>query len=157
FALFVGAGFISWYVADVPSADIYRLMALGIAGMASIIFLGFGRALRVHDPLLLLQTTALSRMPKMIVCTGLPLLVPLAMSLLFIRSGETEVHNLISWLLWFETIAIAMTVVAHGFFQIVRPMLSDLILARQRIAIIGAGESAARLIKWVELTAPGLF
>ena len=99
--LFLGAGFVSWIVAAVPSADIYRLMALGITGMACIIFLGFGRALRVHDPQLLLHTTALSRMPKMIVCTGLPLLVPLVMSLLFIRSGETEVHRLISWLLWF--------------------------------------------------------
>ncbi len=94
--LFIGAGFISWIVAAVPPSDIYRLMALGITGMACIIFLGFGRALRVHDPLLLLHTTALSRMPKMIVCTGLPLLVPLAMSLLFVRSSETEVHHLIS-------------------------------------------------------------
>jgi Undecaprenyl-phosphate glucose phosphotransferase len=155
--LFLGAGLISWFVASVPSADIYRLTALGISGMACIIFLGFGRALRVHDPLELLHTTALSRMPKMIVCTGLPLLVPLAMSLLFVRSGETEVHHLISWLLWFEVLAMSATVVAHGFFQLVRPMLSDLILARQRVAIIGAGESAARLIKWVELTAPGMF
>jgi Undecaprenyl-phosphate glucose phosphotransferase len=155
--LFVGAGILSWIVASVPAIDIYRLMALGITGMASIIFLGCGRVLRVHDPLLLLHTTALSRMPKMIVCTGLPLLVPLAMSLLFIRSTETEVHHLIAWLLWFETIAMAATVFAHGFFQLVRPMLSDLILARQRVAIIGSGESAARLIKWVELTAPGLF
>jgi Undecaprenyl-phosphate glucose phosphotransferase len=156
-ALFVGAGILSWVVAAVPAIDIYRLMALGITGMASIIFLGCGRALRVHDPLLLLHTTALSRMPKMIVCTGLPLLVPLVMSLLFIRSTETEVHHLIAWLLWFETIAMAATVLAHGFFQLVRPMLSDLVLARQRVAIIGSGESAARLIKWVELTAPGLF
>jgi Undecaprenyl-phosphate glucose phosphotransferase len=113
--------------------------------------------LKVHDPLLLLHTTALSRMPRMVVCAGLPLLFPLAMGLLFVRSAETEVHHLISWLLWFELIAMSATVVAHGFFQIVRPMLSERILARQRVAIIGAGESAARLIKWIELTAPGLF
>jgi Undecaprenyl-phosphate glucose phosphotransferase len=156
-SLFIGAGIVSWLVAAVPSADIYRLMAFGITGMACIIFLGFGRAMRVHDPLLLLHTTALSRMPKMIVCTGLPLLVPLALCLPFARSSETEVHHIISWLLWFEVIAISATVVAHGFFQLVRPVLSEFILVRQRVAIIGAGESAARLIKWVELTAPGMF
>ena len=155
--LFIGAGAAAWFVASVPAADIYRLMAIGITGMACIIFLGFGRSLRVHDPLLLLHTTAISRMPRMIVCTGLPLLFPLAMSLLFARSAESEVHHLISWLLWFELIAMSATVVAHGFFQLLRPMLSERVLARQRVAIIGAGESAARLIKWVELTAPGLF
>jgi Undecaprenyl-phosphate glucose phosphotransferase len=78
-------------------------------------------------------------------------------SLLFIRSGETEVHHLISWLLWFEVIGVAATIAAHSFFQLVRPMLSGRTLARQRIAVIGSGESAARLIEWVELTAPGLF
>jgi Undecaprenyl-phosphate glucose phosphotransferase len=155
--VFIGAGALAWFIAAVPPADIYRLMAIGITGMACIIFLGFGRALKVHDPLLLLQTTALSRMPRMVVCSGLPLLLPLAMSLLFARSAEAEVQHVIAWLLWFELIAISATVVAHGFFQIVRPMLSDRVLARQRVAIIGAGESAARLIKWVELTAPGLF
>jgi Undecaprenyl-phosphate glucose phosphotransferase len=155
--LFFGAGAASWWVAHVASADIYRLMALGITGMACIVFLGICRLLRVHDPLLLLQGTALSRLPRMIVCAGLPLLVPLVTSLLFIRSSETEVHRLISWLLWFELIDVAAMIAAHGFFQLVRPILSGRILARQRLAIIGSGESAARLIKWVELTAPGLF
>ena len=154
-ALFIGAGVLAWFIGHMPAADIYRLMAIGIAGMAAIIFLGLGRVLRVHDPLLLLHTTALSRLPRMIVCTGLPLLFPLAMSLLFARSAEAEVHHLIAWLLWFELIALSATVLAHGFFQLARPMLSERILARQRVAIIGAGESAARLIKWVELTAPG--
>jgi polysaccharide biosynthesis protein PslA len=155
--LFLGAGFLSWTVAAIPAADIYRLMTLGITGTACIIFLGCCRLLRVHDPLLLLHTTAMSRMSRMILCTGFPLLIPLGMSLLFVGSGEAEVHHLISWLLWFEAIAVSSTVVAHGFFQIVRPTLSERILARQRVAIIGSGESASRLIKWVELTAPGLF
>ncbi len=155
--LFIAAAMVAAFVATVPSADIFRLMTLGITGMACVIFLGLCRLLRVHDPLLLLQTTALSRMPRMIVCTGLPLLFPLTMSLLFVRSPEGDVHHLISWLLWFELVAMSTTVVAHGFFQLVRPMLSERILARQRVAIIGAGESAARLIKWVEVTAPGLF
>jgi Undecaprenyl-phosphate glucose phosphotransferase len=156
-ALFIGAGAAAWVVASVPGADIYRLMAIGMGGMACIIFLGLCRTLKVHDPLLLLHTTALARMPRMIVCTGLPLLFPLVMSLLFVRSAQTEVHHLISWLLWFELIAMSATVAAHGVFQALRPMLRERILTRQRVAIIGAGESAARLIKWVELTAPGLF
>ncbi len=156
-ALFVGAGFLSWVVAAMPTGDIYRLMAFGTTGMACIIFLGLGRAMRVHDPLHLLQTSALARMPKMVICSGLPLLIPLAIGLLFGRSGEIEVHRFVSWLLWFEIIAVAITIAAHGLFQVVRPMLSGRILARQRIAIIGSGESAARLIQWVELTAPGLF
>ena len=156
-ALFVGAAVAAWTIAAVPASDIYRLIALSVTGMACILFLGCCRLLRVHDPLLLLHTTALARMSRMIVCTGFPLLIPLLMSLPFVRSSEIEVHRLISWLLWFELVAMASTVVAHSVFQIIRPMLSERVLARQRVAIIGSGESASRLIKWVELTAPGLF
>jgi len=38
-----------------------------------------------------------------------------------------------------------------------RPRLARSLFTPRRIAVVGSGESAARLIRWVELTAPGLF
>jgi Undecaprenyl-phosphate glucose phosphotransferase len=84
-------------------------------------------------------------------------LIPLAASLPFLQSQDLAVRAFIDWLLVFFLAAFTVELAAHGLFQVTRPVLRRRILARQRIAVVGSGESAARLVRWVERTAPGLF
>ncbi len=156
-ALFVGSGIASWTLYASPASEVFNFIALSTMGLTLIVFLACCRSFRVHDPLFLLHTPAVRRMPRMVLSTGMPILVPLIISMPFIGSQDPEIRRVAAWLVAFSLVAVASTIVAHSFFQMVRPFLSKRILTRQRIAVVGSGESAARLIQWVELTAPGLF
>ncbi|HEY4266322.1 MAG TPA: undecaprenyl-phosphate glucose phosphotransferase [Micropepsaceae bacterium] len=156
-ALFAGAGLAARpWVAAGPSA-LMRMIQFATIALALMVFFGMCRAIRAHDPLNLLHSRALPRISKMVLCFAIPVLVPLAISLPFIPEGDPEVRSFASWLACFEVFSIVFAIFAHSLFQISLPVLGRTLFARQRVAVVGSGESAERLIRWVELSAPGLF
>jgi Undecaprenyl-phosphate glucose phosphotransferase len=132
-------------------------MVVGSLGLCGAIFVALTRSLRVHDPLVLLQGSAVSRISRSIVCVVTPILIPIAASLPFWHSDDPAVHAYIAWLLTYLLAAFSAALAAHSLFQAALPALRRQVLSRQRIAVVGSGESAARLIRWVDLTAPGMF
>jgi putative colanic acid biosynthesis UDP-glucose lipid carrier transferase len=156
-ALFTGAGFLAKpWTAAAPS-ELFRMMQFVAIALTLMVFVGLCRIVRAHDPLTLLHSRALPRVSKMVLCFALPLAIPLAISLPFLRGGDPEVRRFASWLICFETFSIGLGFFAHSLFQISLPVLARTLFTRQRIAIVGSGVSAERLIRWVELSAPGLF
>jgi Undecaprenyl-phosphate glucose phosphotransferase len=155
--LFWSAGIVAWFSTEAPASDLFRLSAISTIGLCCVVFIGLCRTLRIHDPLVLLHGKAASHIARALVCAGTPVLVPLLASLPLMASDDPAVHHLVDWLVAFELMAVAFSLVAQTVFHIARPVLGDRILARQRIAVVGSGEAAARLVRWVELTAPGLF
>jgi putative colanic acid biosynthesis UDP-glucose lipid carrier transferase len=155
--LFVGSGVVAWVKSGMPASDFAHLAVLAVMALVSVVFLGICRALRVHDPLTLLNATGLARIPRNALCAALPVLIPLAMSLPLLGSKDPLAEHFIAWLSWFVMLSTASSVAAHSVFQAIRPVLRQSILARQRIAVVGSGESAARLIHWIDSTAPGMF
>jgi Undecaprenyl-phosphate glucose phosphotransferase len=154
FVLFAAAGAIAW-ATTVDGTSLAIEAASSFAQML-VVFLICCRVAKLHDPLQLLHMSALERLPRVALCAGLPAAIPLATTLPFMMAGATEVSGFVSWLLVFEAAAVGLALTAHGFFDAMKPVLSKRILARQRIAVVGAGESAARLIRWIERTAPGM-
>ncbi len=155
--LFCSAGIGTWLWVGTSGSDLVRVSMVSNLGLCCAIFIALCRMLRVHDPLVLLHGTALTRIPKSLFCAGVPVLIPLLASLPLAGSDELAVQQSVIWLICFEVAAVGTALLAHSTFQIARPMLSRRALAPQRIAIVGSGEPAARLIRWIELTAPGLF
>ena len=155
--LFAGAGTCAWAFSRVVPSDLLRMTAIGTLVLSLVVFLALCRMLRIHDPLVLLHSAALPRLAKVLVSAAVPVLIPLAAALPLIGSSEPAVRGYLSWLTSFELLAVAFTLSAHGLFQAARPTLCRTIFARQRIAVVGSGESASRLIRWIELTAPGMF
>ncbi len=157
FALYAGSGLAAWHWVGPAPADILKLMALSTVALTFVIFVACTRAFKVHDPLVLLHAPALPRISKAVVCAGLPALIPLIASLPLLRSDEPAVDHYIAWLTSFELLAVLSAFLAHTAFQVLRPRLEQNLFTPQRIAVVGSGESASRLIRWVELTTPGLF
>jgi Undecaprenyl-phosphate glucose phosphotransferase len=156
-ALFAGAGLAARpWVAAGPSPFL-RMVHFATIALTLIVFFGMCRVVRAHDPLTLLQSRAIPRIAKIVVCFATPVLIPLAISLPFLPGGDPMVRGFTSWLASFEVFSILFAIFAHSFFQISLPILGRTLFARQRIAVVGSGESAERLIRWVELSAPGLF
>jgi putative colanic acid biosynthesis UDP-glucose lipid carrier transferase len=155
--LYVGSGAAAWTRLDPQPSDIFKLMALTTLALTLVIFTACCRAFKTHDPLALLHSAALPRMAKVIVSAGLPGLIPLLISLPLANSNDAPVHDFIRWLLAFELLAVLTVTAAHGMFHAARPRLARTLFTPRRIAVVGSGESAARLIRWIELTAPGLF
>jgi Undecaprenyl-phosphate glucose phosphotransferase len=156
-ALYVGSGVAAWIWLDPTPSDMFKLMALTTLALTFVIFTACCRAFKIHDPLALLHAGALPSMAKVIVSAGLPALIPLLVSLPLAKSNDVAVHDFIRWLLTFELLAVSTVAAAHGVFHAARPHLARTVFTPRRIAVVGSGESAARLIRWVELTAPGLF
>jgi Undecaprenyl-phosphate glucose phosphotransferase len=125
--------------------------------LALLVFVGMCRLVRAHDPLILLQSPALPRITKVVLCFATPVLIPLAIALAFLPKGDPAIRGFTSWLVSFEVFSILFAMVAHSIFQVSLPLLGRTLFARQRVAVVGSGESAERLIRWVELSAPGLF
>src|SRR5882724_5386049 len=155
--LYVGAGIAAWIWLDPQPSDMFKLMALTTLALTFVIFTACCRAFKTHDPLVLLHSGAPSSIAKVIVNAGLPALIPLLISLPLAKSGDASVHDFIGWLFTFELLAVSTVTAAHGVFHAARPRLARSLFTPRRIAVVGSGESAARLIRWVELTAPGLF
>jgi putative colanic acid biosynthesis UDP-glucose lipid carrier transferase len=155
--LYVGSGVAAWLWRDPEPSDMFKVMALTTLALTFVIFTACNRAFKTHDPLVLLHAGALPSMAKVVVCAALPVLIPLLISLPLAGSADAPVHDFIGWLCAFEVLALSSVTVAHGIFHAARPKLARTLFTPRRIAVVGSGESAARLIRWVELTAPGLF
>ena len=155
--LYVGAGIAAWIWLDPLPSDMFKLMALTTLALTFVIFTACCRAFKTHDPLVLLHSGAPSSMAKVIVSAGLPALIPLLISFPLAKSNDAAVRDFIGWLFVFELLAVSAVTAAHGAFHAARPRLARSLFTPRRIAVVGSGESAARLIRWVELTAPGLF
>jgi Undecaprenyl-phosphate glucose phosphotransferase len=156
-ALYVGSGIAAWMWLQPEPSDMFKLMALTTLALTLVLFTACCRAFKTHDPLVLLHAGAASSMAKVMVSAGLPVLIPLLVSLPLAGSSDAPVHDFIRWLVAFELLALGTVTAAHAVFHAARPRLARTLFTPRRIAVVGSGESAARLIRWVELTAPGLF
>jgi putative colanic acid biosynthesis UDP-glucose lipid carrier transferase len=155
--LYVGSGIAAWVWLEPEPSDILQLIVVTTLALTFVIFTACCRAFKTHDPLALLHAGALQRMAKVVASAGLPALIPLLVSLPMMESDERAVRDFVAWLTSFELLAILVIAGAHGFFHFARPRLVRTLFTPQRVAVVGSGESAVRLIRWVERTAPGLF
>jgi Undecaprenyl-phosphate glucose phosphotransferase len=155
--VFLMAGALAWVSVSGAASELLHVVAGSTAALALLVFIACNRAARVHDPLVLLHAKALPRLLKSTLCAAAPLIVPMTIAIPLLGTGEPEAHLFGSWLVSFEVNVIVLSLAAHGLFQIARPALSRRVFAAQRIAVVGSGESAARLLNWIDSTAPGLF
>src|SRR5258707_168180 len=93
--LFWSAGIVAWFWIQPPASDLLRLSAISSLGLSCVVFIGLCRALRIHDPLVLLHGKAISHIARALVCAGTPVLVPLLTSLPLLASADPAVHRLV--------------------------------------------------------------
>jgi Undecaprenyl-phosphate glucose phosphotransferase len=155
--LFVLAGVAAAVWAGPAGGSLYRLSQILTASLLLIAFLACCRIARLHEPLNLVRTGSFRHLLKASLCFGIPPLVALAICLPYLRNTETEVHHFLTWMSWFAVFAVVFAVLSRITFFAALPLISVRIMRPQRIAVVGAGESARRLIGWLEATNPDLF
>jgi Undecaprenyl-phosphate glucose phosphotransferase len=159
--LFAAAGLSAAFWPDTgtgtSAGSLYRLSQVLTASLLLIAFLTGCRLGKLHDPLNLVRATPLRHVLKASLCFGVPPLLALAICLPYLGNAETEVHDFLLWISRFALLGVLFAVLSRIAFFLALPLISVRILTPQRIAIVGAGESARRLIGWLEATSPNLF
>lgn len=132
-----------------------------LQAMTGIFILGFFAVLcwasRIHNPLKLVQRRWIPQIGRAVVCFGAPAVVPILVCLAFWDHADPVVRTTLQSLVMFEMAAVAFAVGSRGMLLAALPALNGRQLYRSRIAIVGSGESARRLIDWIEHSASELF
>jgi len=159
FALLVAAGFAAylWWASGSSGADggraVLPLVQAMTGGFIVVIFAICAHIARLHDPLSLTGADAALRIVKACVCFVIPPLTALLIALPF-SGKDPAAAQLAGWLEWFTAAAIAAAVISRLVFTGVLAIFGSTLFAPQRIAIVGSGEGARRMIRWIEATAP---
>lgn len=136
--------------------DLYRLAQVFVGALLLTVFSGCCRIFQAHDPLTLIRSSGSVHLMRAVTCFGAPPLLALLVCMPFLGSADPVVHGFITWLKYLAVISLAFGTLSRAVFLLVYPRASDRIFTPQRIAIVGSGETARRMMRWVRLTAPGL-
>lgn len=128
-------------------------MQSGLAGcLALAFFIAFARAFAVHDGLKIMRRPMPTQVALGIACVAGPVLVLLVICRILTGGAATAqpvLPWLIAWAGWSGAGALALQILARPVAQHLRRAS----LAGHRVAIVGSGEPAQRLVNWLEANA----
>jgi Undecaprenyl-phosphate glucose phosphotransferase len=156
FVLFLGAAALSasW---TVPAFHgLYSLAQVLATALLLVIFLTACRVTKVHRPGVLMLDSAIAHLAKATTAFGLPPLLALAVSLPFFASADPSVQSFLAWLKTFLVAAVGFAFASRGVFFLVFPRVTARMISPQRVAIIGSGKAARRMVDWLEASTPRL-
>src|SRR6185369_16637542 len=92
-----------------------------------------------------------------IACYALPPFATLLVALPALRGQDPVMTDFVVWLAIFTAAATVLAVASRQAFRLLLPALRAGVLAPRRIAVVGSGEAAARVIRQMATKAPELF
>jgi Undecaprenyl-phosphate glucose phosphotransferase len=122
-----------------------------------LVFLGCCRYARLHQPLILLREIGWKASLRAVTCYALPPFATLLVALPALRGQDPVVADFVKWLATFAVAAAMLALASRQVFRLLLPALRTGVLAPRRIALVGSGEAAARVIRQMETIAPELF
>jgi Undecaprenyl-phosphate glucose phosphotransferase len=137
--------------------DMFDLAQILCGTLLLLIFLGCCRYARLHEPLILLRETGWKAALRAISCYAFPPLATLLVALPALRGQDPLVAEFVVWLATFTGASAALAIGSRQAFRVLLPALRAGVLAPRRIAVVGSGEAAARVIRQMETIAPELF
>jgi Undecaprenyl-phosphate glucose phosphotransferase len=137
--------------------DMFDLAQVLSGTLLLLIFLGCCRYARLHEPLVLLREMGWKATMRAIACYALPPLATLLVALPALRGLDPVVADFVTWLATFTASAGVLAIASRQAFRLLLPALRAGVLAPRRIAVVGSGETAARVIRQMETVAPELF
>ena len=137
--------------------DMFDLGQVLSGTLLLIIFLGCCRYARLHEPLTLLRELGWKASLRAVVCYAFPPMATLLVALPALHGGDPVVTEFVRWLTIFTAVATVFAVVSRQAFRLALPALRGGVLAPRRIAVVGSGEAAARVIRQMEVIAPELY
>jgi putative colanic acid biosynthesis UDP-glucose lipid carrier transferase len=137
--------------------DMFDLAQVLSGTLLLMIFLGCCRYARLHEPLTLLRDLGWKAVLRAVVCYALPPMVTLLVALPALYGRDPIVTEFVLWLTTFAASAAILAVACRQAFRLSLPALRGGVLAPRRIAVVGSGEAAARVIRQMETVAPELF
>jgi Undecaprenyl-phosphate glucose phosphotransferase len=161
FALLVASGFTAhrWSASFVGATDgsaaVLPLLEAMTGGFIVVIFAICAHIAKLHDPLSLATTEATLRILRASMCFVIPPLAALLIALPF-SGTSAAAGQLTIWLEWVTAGSIAVAVISRLALIGALAAFGRTLFVPQRIAIVGSGEAARRMIRWIEATAPRL-
>ncbi|MDQ7250209.1 undecaprenyl-phosphate glucose phosphotransferase [Dongia sedimenti] len=138
------------------STQLYRLAQIFIGALLMAMFAVACLLTRLHEPRVLARISVAAHFLKAVVCFGAPPLLTLLICAPFLGNGDPNVDRLAAWLGYAAIAAAGVAVVSRIALFGGLAGASKRLVSAQRVAVVGSGEAAGRLIHWLEVTEPGL-
>jgi polysaccharide biosynthesis protein PslA len=156
FSLFVIAivGVALWMGSN--ATELYRVAQIFISALLLAMFAAACSLARIHEPRVAARMSAAAHFVKAVVCFVAPPAITLMVCAAFVGHGESDVDRLAAWLGYAAAAAAAAAIVSRTVLLGGLAGASKRLVAAQRVAVVGSGESAARLVQWLAATEPRL-
>jgi Undecaprenyl-phosphate glucose phosphotransferase len=136
--------------------DLYRVAQIFIGALLMAMFAVACLWTRLHEPRVLERMPIAAHFLKAVICFGAPPAITMLVCTPFVGHGDPNVDRLATWLGYAAITAAAIAILSRGVLLGGLAGASRRLVAAQRIAVVGSGESAGRLISWLEFTEPRL-
>jgi Undecaprenyl-phosphate glucose phosphotransferase len=137
-------------------SDLYRVAEIFIGALLMVMFGTACLLARLHEPRVLAHTPALTHFLKAVACFGAPPAITMLVCAPFAGHGDPDVDRLAAWLGYAAVAGAGVAIVSRGVLLGGLAGASRRLVVAQRVAVVGSGEAAARLIGWLEATEPRL-
>jgi Undecaprenyl-phosphate glucose phosphotransferase len=160
--LFCGAGWLAAWRAPasdlsyIAPSELYGLSQFLASALFLVLFLGLCHVTRAQSVSVLFRDPAPAQLVRALVCYGAPPFLALLACLPFYGTSDPAVQHFIGWLKWFAVTAAAAGFLSRAAFVLAYSRLSSWMCAPQRIAVVGSGEAARRMIQWVKNSSDGV-
>jgi Undecaprenyl-phosphate glucose phosphotransferase len=136
--------------------DLYRVAQIFIGALLMALFSGACLMARLHEPRVLARNSVATHFLKAAGCFAAPPAVTLLVCAPFVGHGDPNVDRLAAWLGYSTVAAGAIAIATRAILFGGLASASRRLVVAQRVAVVGSGETAARLIRWLEVTEPRL-
>jgi len=136
--------------------DLYQVAEIFIGALLVALFATACLLARLHDPRVLARMQISTHFLKAVACFGAPPAITMLVCAPFVGQGDPNVDRLAAWLGYAAVTAAAVAILSRAVLFGGLAGASRRLVVAQRVAVVGSGESAARLIRWLEVTEPRL-
>jgi Undecaprenyl-phosphate glucose phosphotransferase len=137
-------------------SELYRVAQIFIGALLMAMFAAGCLLTRLHEPRVLARLSASAHFLKAVVCFGAPPAITLLICSLFVAHGDANVDRLAAWLGYSAVAAAGTAILSRAALLGGLAGASKRLVSAQRVAVVGSGESAGRLIRWLAVTEPRL-
>jgi Undecaprenyl-phosphate glucose phosphotransferase len=136
--------------------ELYRVAQIFIGALLMAMFAAACLLMRLHEPRVLVRISVAAHFVKAVVCFGAPPAITLLICAPFLGNGDPNVDRLAAWLGYAAASSATVAILSRAALFSGLAGASKRLVAAQRVAIVGSGEAAGRLIQWLEVTEPRL-
>jgi Undecaprenyl-phosphate glucose phosphotransferase len=136
--------------------ELYRVAQISIGALLLAVFAIACLLARLHEPRVLARIPIGTHFLKAVTCFGMPPALTLLICAPFLGNGDPNVDRLAAWLGYAVIVCGAVAILSRVVLLGGLAGASKRLVAAQRVAVVGSGESASRLIHWLEVTEPRL-